>query len=255
MKKAVILFLLIAILSSLCACGESTPVINCPPDYAFDRSYKLNEIQNMDELKDGIYKMQQYEGEPWICRISYPELYDKHYEVVANMNVHVKDNFGEYSPEIIIKGTDEMIIKGYSGLVATPIIEMGYTIPYKLKVYNNTIHSKLLLGYAIGGYWEDFEEINGQDPSEFIPRLSANYNLFNASYGEEFSFGYYSGTEFVEDVCVADAFYFIIYDNSANIRLPVTKTKEGYFTVDYSQLSPGYYCFKTGDTNSIINIQ
>lgn len=109
--------------------------------------------------------------------------------------------------------------------------------------------------YLIGGYDEEFEEINGQDPSAYLNRLSDYYNVFRANKGENFTFSYYSGTEYLEETVTADHFYYIIEDYKEYISLPVTKTTDGYFLVDYSELSPGYYWFGVGGNDTIIEIK
>ena len=107
----------------------------------------------------------------------------------------------------------------------------------------------------IRGYDEDFEQINGQDPSAYLNRLSDRYNVFRAKKGEPFTFSYYSGTEYLEETVVANHYYYIVGDNKTHISLPITKTTEGYFLVDYSELTPGYYWFSVGNRETIIEVK
>lgn len=262
MKKSVSLLLVFCLTVFLCACSSNSTVatIDHPPRYAEEKSVPL---QYLPDFGDGIFKMTEYNDETWVCRLSEPAWSsiirtsidtDDFWE---NYFLHIVDtkDYVEFSFDSIKKGKDQMIIVGRSGLSCTPIIEMDYTIPYMFSVYDGTIHSKTPVGSAFGGYSEDFEEINGNDPSRYIQRLSSYCNIFQAEKGEKFSFGYFSGTDFVEDEVIADSYYYIVGEDDTYTSLPVTKTKDGYFIIDYSGLTAGYYCFDLGDRATIIKVE
>lgn len=246
---------IIIVLLCLSSCGNNQTTYDSPsypPDYSVERTWTLSNLPDID----GIYKMRQYDDETWVSQISYPAIYSKpNEEISSDRFLRVEDNIENFTIETINKGKDKMIVKGITGAVCTPVVEMGFTVPYMFNVYDNTIHSRITVGKSFRGYWEDFEEINGEHPNKYISRLSKYCNVLKATYGEEFSFGYYSGTNFVEDICVADAFYYIIDDRNSYISLPSTKTKDGYFSIDFSELSPGYYCFMVHDDHSIIKVE
>lgn len=246
---------IIIVLVCLSSCGENSTVSalpNYPPEYTVERTWTLKELPDID----GIYKMCEYSDETWLCKISDPAMYSKpREEIGSDRFLHIKDDMINFTIETIKKGKDAMVVKGITGAVCTPVLEMGFTIPYRFSVYDNSIHSKIPVGKAVGGYWEDFEEINGENPNKYINKISDYCNVLKATYGEEFSFGYYSGTEFVEDICVADAFYYVLGNDSTYIDLPSTKTKDGYFVIDFSELSPGYYCFMVRDDHAIIKVE
>lgn len=54
---------------------------------------------------------------------------------------------------------------------------------------------------------------------------------------------------------VANHYYYIIGDNKTHISLPITKTTESYFLVDYSELASGYYWFSVGNRETIIEVK
>ena len=232
----------------------------CPPDY--DILYSTTK-ENMDSSDTGIFKMKEYNGNTWFCRISVPAWVTASPETVDtgdiwNPNYLYLFDASEYEDLdfcSLTKGIDQMAIVGMTGVSCTPVIEMDYTIPYYLAAYSGSIHYRRSIGYMIRGYDEDFEQINGQDPSAYLNRLSDRYNVFRAKKGEPFTFSYYSGTEYLEETVVANHYYYIVGDNKTHISLPITKTTEGYFLVDYSELTPGYYWFSVGNRETIIEVK
>ena len=232
------------------------------PPAGYDEINSITQ-EYLDTSVDAIYKMKEHNGDKWFCRISVPAWITASPEKVDtgdawNPNYIYLFDASEYEDLefcSVTKGTDQMVIVGITGVSCTPIIEMDYTIPYYLAAYSGSIHYRRSIGYMIGGYNEDFEEINGQDPSNYLNRLSKRYNVFRAKKGETFTFSYYSGTDYLEDTVIANHYYYIIGDYKTHISLPITKTTEGYFLVDYSELSPGYYWFSVGNRETIIEIR
>lgn len=232
------------------------------PPKGYDERFSVTE-EYVTSFGDGIYKMKEFNGRNWFCNVSIPawstivsekvdsgDYWNPYYLYTVNT-----ENYDDFSFQSVTRGEDKLAIVGITGVSCAPIIEMDYTIPYKLGAYGGTIHYKNSIGYLIGGYDEAFEEINGQDPSKYLDRLSDYYNVFRAEKGEEFTFSYYSGTDYLEETVAANHFYYIIEDYKEYISLEVTKTTQGYFLVDYSELSPGYYWFSVGGDDTIIEIK
>ncbi|MBE6983696.1 MAG: hypothetical protein E7435_05375 [Ruminococcaceae bacterium] len=222
--------------------------------YSFTKEY-------IGSSRDGIYKFKEYNGKTWFCQVSVPawnapveevdtgDIWNPYYLHMVNT-----ENYEDFSFQSVTKGQDQLALVGITNALCAPIIEMDYTIPYYLGAYSGSIHYRRYIGF-IRGVNEDFEKINGEEPSKYLDRLSDHYNVFRADKGESFTFSYFSGTDYLEETVIADHFYYIIEDNSSYVSLPVTKTTEGYFTVDYSQLSPGYYWFRVGGHDTIIEIK
>lgn len=242
--------------------GNGGAVDEFTPPVGYDERFSITS-EYIASSDDGIYKMKDFNGKTWFCQVSIPawstivsetvdtgDIWNPYYLYVVNT-----ESYEDFSFQSVTRGQDQLAIVGITGVSCAPIIEMDYTIPYKLGVYDGTIHYKNSIGYLIGGYDEEFEEINGQDPSAYLNRLSDYYNVFRANKGENFTFSYYSGTEYLEETVTADHFYYIIEDYKEYISLPVTKTTDGYFLVDYSELSPGYYWFGVGGNDTIIEIK
>ncbi len=222
------------------------------PPAGYDKSYSTTK-EYIASSTEGIYKMKEFNGNTWFCRVSVPswgtsarkevdtgDIWNPYYLYLLNTA-----NYEDFTFQSVTKGQDQLVLVGMTYASCTPIIEMDYTIPYYLGAYSGSIHYRRYIGF-LGGYNEDIEEINGQEPSAYLNRLSDHYNVFRADEGEAFTFSYFSGTDYLEETVITDHFYYITADGDSDISLPVTKTKEGYFLVDYSELSPGYYCFSAG---------
>ncbi len=222
------------------------------PPAGYDERYSITK-EYIASSTEGIYKMKEYNGNTWFCKVSVPIIGSSVCKEVDTGNIWKPNylyllntaNYDDFSFKSVTKGQDQLVLVGITYASCTPIIEMDYTIPYYLGAYSGSIHYRCYIG-ILGGHNEDIEEINGQDPSAYLNRLSDRYNVFRADEGETFTFSYFSGTDYLEESVIADHFYYIIGDSKSEISLPVTKTKEGYFLVDYSELTPGYYCFSAG---------
>lgn len=92
-------------------------------------------------------------------------------------------------------------------------------------------------------------EVNGVDYYEFIDKntvkfdvkgLYENYILIDAQKGDTFTFGGYKGTAWTTYDFVAD-FPFCVMETYNEISFDVQKTRNGYFTVDFSSVTPGLY--------------
>lgn len=228
----------------------------------YDERYSIIK-DDIATAEEGIYKMKEFKGDTWFCRVSVPswhciarkmvetgDIWNPYYLYVVNAAQHE-----DFSFQTVTKGEDKLAVIGITDVSCAPIIEMGYTIPYKLGVDDGSIHDRSSIGYSIGGYSGEIEKINDQEPSNYLNRLSEYYNVLRAEKGEKFSFSYFSGTEYLKDTVIADHYYYIIEEYTKYISLPTTKTTEGYFFVDYSELNPGYYWFSAGDYDTIIEIK
>lgn len=77
------------------------------------------------------------------------------------------------------------------------------------------------------------------------------YKLLDGQKNEKFTFGGYVGTEWQEFVATANVEYYKVYYNNGNSPdkiIPTEKTKNGYFSVDFSDLEPGIYYVSTYST-------
>ncbi len=259
MKKALSIFLALTMCLPLLACTQAstTPTLNPPPGYSEEYSTIYP-----DSAGKGIYKTREYEGNRWFGRLSVRTWSNPVEENVSTGDIWnpnylypIKTNGREMNFQTFQRGQDQLAIIDATSVSCLPILEMDYTIPYKFGVYDGTIHYRNQIGYMVGGFDEDIEEINGEAPSKYLNRLSSRFNVFRAKFGESFTFSYYSGTDYVSDTVVADWYYYITEGTNKRISLPVTKTTDGYFLVDCSQLEPGYYWFGFGGDETIIEIK
>lgn len=105
------------------------------------------------------------------------------------------------------------------------------------------------------GHYAPISECNGIDLETFINKNSEyfyhirnlssdGYKLLIAQKNQQFEFGGYVGTKWESFIAKADIEYYKIdaySDDSECKKIPVEKTKNGYFTVDFSNLKPGFY--------------
>lgn len=106
------------------------------------------------------------------------------------------------------------------------------------------------------GRYAPISECNGIDLETFINKNSEyfyhmrdisshdGYKLLTAQKNQQFEFGGYVGTKWESFIAKADIEYYKIdaySDDNENKEIPVEKTKNGYFTVDFSNLKPGFY--------------
>lgn len=263
MKRTIsLLSACILLMTVMTACGTAPSSSDLIRPSGYNASYSIPK-DYISDANTGIYKMREFNGNTWFCRVSVPawdaivseqvdsgDAWNPYYLRLVNTEKYVDFTFQSVS-----KSQDKMAIVGLTEVWCTPIIEANYTIPYYLGAYNNSIHYKRSIGYLIGGSDEDIEQINGQDPSAYLNRLSKYYNVFRANRGEAFTFSYYDGTDLLSETVNANHYYYIIAEHNEYISLPVTKTTEGYFMVDYSSLTPGYYWFSVGGNETILKIE
>ncbi len=83
-------------------------------------------------------------------------------------------------------------------------------------------------------------------------RQDRGYRVINGDKNQEFTFGGYVGTEWHEFTSKACVEYYKIYANENGDKITqaiaTEKTKEGYFTVDFSNLEKGVYYVSTYNT-------
>lgn len=262
MKRTIPLLLAcILLITVMTACGAAPSSSDFTPPRDYDVRYSTTK-EYISGSRDGIYKMREFNGDSWFCCVSVPawdtivservesgDYWDPYYLRLVNT-----EKYDDFTFQSVSKSQDKMAIVGLTEVWCTPIIEANYTIPYYLGAYNNSIHYRRSIGYLIGGSDEDIEQINGQDPSAYLNRLSKYYNVFRANRGEAFTFSYYDGTDLLSETVNANHYYYIIAEHNEYISLPVTKTTEGFFMVDYSSLTPGYYWFSVGGNETILKI-
>lgn len=262
MRKAIALWMgLVIILACVGCTQESTWEELVYPD-GYDPADAFSEEYASDLLKKGIYKTCQFDGKNWFCPVdklqwqtyssekSVGGIWDFDSRNIGIVKVGTEND----SPfSFVEKGKDTFAIVSRTYLSCTPVLEMGYTIPYELGIDSDNPFRKRI-GTAMIESTQYIEQINGQSPSAFASRLSEIHDVIRAKKGEQFTFSYYSGTNYVEDTVTADYMYYIVDDDFT--KLPVTKTTNGYFLADLSELSPGYYCFYVDDqTRTIIEVR
>lgn len=260
MRKAISLWMGLLLLLACVGCGNTAKSTWEEPEYpeGYDPAYALPE-KHASDLRKGIYKTREFNGENWFCPVDVPR-WETYASEVSVGNVWDWDSrsLGIISVEtqddspfpFIEKGKDTFAIVDMTYLSCTPVLEMGYTIPYRLRIDLDKPY-RVSIGTEATQY---IEQINGQSPSNFVSRLSESYNVIRAEKGEQFTFSYFSGTDYVEETVTADYIYYIVDDDS--IQLPITKTTNGYFLADLSELSPGFYCFDMHNwTRTIIEVR
>ncbi len=233
---------------------EFTP----PPGYHM--SYSTWE-EYVDEYDEGLHKVRDYNGHTWFGNLSYFSLGSSYGgEAIGSvfspnyLHLAYEENDDYLSYLSVEKGKDQLALVGYTSVSCKPIIEMGYTIPYKVSIGTNNCH-KTSIVYHEGGKDGDFEKINNEDPTTYKNRMSEFCSVLRANRGEKFVFSYYEGTQYLQETISADYIYYIVGNSDSDISLPITKTTKGYFYVDYSQLTPGYYCMGVGSKNIVIEIK
>lgn len=264
MRKAISLWMGLVILLACVGCGNTQETTWEEPAYpdGYDSVYAFSEERASDLLEHGIYKTREFNGENWFCpvdklqwqtygsQVSVGGIWDIDSRDIGMINAETWDD----SPfPYIEKGKDTFAIVDRYYLSCTPVLEMGYTVPYELRIDSDNPYRKRM-GTAMIESTQYIEQINGKSPSAFVSRLSESYNVIRAEKGEQFTFSYFSGTDYVEETVTADYFYYIVDDDFT--ELPITKTTNGYFLADLSELSPGYYCFYVDDqTRTIIEVR
>lgn len=253
MKRITSLTLVLIILISVSGCHRNSPEEVKLPD-GFDRGYAFP-ISYLDEYDSGIYKMASCENVTYIAKLS---VYANHSTIGALHNdANYQLDFMGANEQMIYtinRHQDQMIIIDYENVSYAPIVESGYTIEYLLDL-DDFPAVKRSTGAFFGGTAEEFEAINGKSPAEFKNRMSPHWGgIIRSSYMEEFTFSYYSGTDYVEEKITADSYYYIVDESNGYATLPIEKTTDGYFIVDYSSLAPGIYCFNYSGKQTLIEI-
>ena len=99
----------------------------------------------------------------------------------------------------------------------------------------------------------DFETINGKEPTDFQDRmiytsdflLARYHGIFTGSRDEQFTFGWWQGTDWVEKTYTVDKRFFTFPASNYSIvrraDYEIAKTTNGYFEVVFKTLPSGYY--------------
>lgn len=99
-------------------------------------------------------------------------------------------------------------------------------------------------------------ECNGKDLTDYINSRSigfyslfdgSDYKILEAERNEKFIFGGYVGTAYKTVDIVADKEFYLAKTNGV-FTLPIERTKNGYFTVNLSDVDPGVYYIDEYDT-------
>ena len=151
--------------------------------------------------------------------------------------------FGEI-PVVTLGASDELV--GYnmpsSGILVKPARLVGPTI--RLAEFGTQYQ-------FVDGIHMDQYGANGMMISKQVEQFGVKDkngevvdNYRNLVFGEEYTVGWFEGTNFIEYPVVADAEYYAIANSTMEWRnIGVELHTEGYGSYDCSDLSPGYYFY------------
>lgn len=238
-----------------------------------DDDYYIEEIDGFVELKNysKLSSSLQY------CYNSTDDYYDK-----SNPFRFIWKNANETIPKIRKESTIGITNPWEEvNLVKIDPADAQYMIP--MNFWDDLIDDEEMvdnypdkLSRTIGQYSDNFDfdtgdllspgnplvECNDTDLTEFVNENSFTffeyatafsfygYKLIQGEKDEEFKFGGYVGTEWQEFIATPNVeFYKVYYSNTDSfIEIPTEKTKNGYFSVDFSDLEPGIYYVSTYQT-------
>lgn len=157
-------------------------------------------------------------------------------------------------------------IKGVAPKYTIPLnfhnLSGAYVDDESVDVSPNYFHLDQYANFAYNLQTIELEECNEEDIKTFVNSRSNifhethtpfhEYKLIDAGKNEEFTFGFYKGTAWEEFTVKAIVEYYEIDATKPPISVPIERTKNGYFKVDFSNLEAGLYFVST--YNSFIEL-
>ena len=141
-----------------------------------------------------------------------------------------------------------------------PVFDVGY---YGGSTYSVDQESEIN-GVVVGeidpstSYAERVSQILNDSSIEYI--ITTNSSIKNLQSGfyspteSSLSFGYYSGAEWKEETINIEKPCYVFGGYHDFIELPVEKTKDGYYIIDYSSLDAGKYMLRSGNASFLIEV-
>jgi hypothetical protein len=166
-----------------------------------------------------------------------------------------------------IPNNAQLVIIGITDVAIYEVAYDGWTIPVGLSLgvpggpnpggwIQTYAESKILAKYSSGSD-QAFETINGNPPSDYVDRmlytgyrylLASFHGILVASQGEEFTFAWWRGTDWVQETYTADKRFYALptygIDDAIQANYEIVKTQDGYFEVDF--LTPPIGCYGVG---------
>lgn len=157
-------------------------------------------------------------------------------------------------------------IKGVAPKYTIPLnfhaLSGAYVDDESVDVSPEYFHLSKYVNFAYNLQATDLEECNGEDIKTYVNSRSNifhethtpyhEYKLIDAEKNEEFTFGFYKGTAWEEFTVKAIVEYYEVDAAKPPISVPIERTKNGYFKVDFSNLKAGLYYVPT--YNSFIEL-
>lgn len=141
-----------------------------------------------------------------------------------------------------------------------PVFDVGY---YGGSSYSVDQESEIN-GVTVGeidpssSYAERVSQILEENGIEYIKTTNSSIeNLMSGFYSStetSLTFGHYSGTKWQEETIEINVPCYVFAGYHNFIDLPVEKTKDGYFVIDYSSLDSGKYMLRSGNASFLIEI-
>jgi len=207
--------------------------------------------------------------EPAIGTMSVPSLEERYKTVRDNINV---------SDFLSIPAGSQLVLVGIERLIdVSEIIGDFYTLsdtPYLFIRNNDSPRCGLFTGPGFARSHTsvyDYETINGESPAVYIPRLAvasissddrfiqitsdiSDYlsrreigGYLSGSIGEEFKFGKFEGTQWVEDTFTINKQMFIsvsLYSVEGHYEYNVERTMDGYFLLTLKEAQTGKFILR-----------
>ena len=163
------------------------------------------------------------------------------------------------TPIIKIPKSGQLVVVGWDSIAARNVVHDGYTIPYRVEFgIELTRDSEICINSdpQYSNYEEWYETVNGEAPYNYASRMlyTAQYwsmmqtvGILTAQKYEEFSFGRFRGTDFVERTVIADQRFFTFEARDGQlIDIEIERTTNGYFKIDFSETPTGYCALQRG---------
>ncbi|MCQ2483934.1 MAG: hypothetical protein MJ168_01225 [Clostridia bacterium] len=227
--------------------------------------------------QDGVYDLGSFGS--WRCldAVFYESDYDatsainlkkenKKYFVYSSID-HKIGSFNKNSTTAIYSDFQEInLIKITDNKSYTYDINFTITSGYNCSKYQVTeCVEPISGGYPLFNFLDSDEiEINNEDYEKYVKKNSFcfvnyqfsliydGYMILKSQKGDRIEVGGYHGINWDTYEFQADTQYYIVNDKD-KVTIPTQKTRNGYFTVDLSNLENGLYYYK--ELDAIINIE